>query len=67
MVIYLAPEVSIHINEPVENYQVGQSGYDNEAEVGLPGDCSEAFNISWETGTLVNQMLLLFFIVLCST
>ena len=37
------PEVSIHINEPIANYQVGQNGYDNKTEVGLPGDCSEHY------------------------
>ena len=37
------PYVSIYINEPVENYQVGQSGYNDETEVGLPSDCSQHY------------------------
>ena len=37
------PKVSMDINEPIENHQVGQNGYNDNTEVGLPGDCSEHY------------------------
>ena len=41
--VVLLPQISIHINEPVENYHVGQNGYDNKTEVGLTDDCPEHY------------------------
>ncbi len=32
------PEVSVDINEPIPNHQVGQNGQGDKAKVGLPGD-----------------------------
>lgn len=32
------PEVSVHINEPIKNHQVGQNGQADKAKVGLPGE-----------------------------
>ena len=41
--VTLLTEVSMHINESGENYQVGQNGNHDKAEVGLPDDCSEHY------------------------
>ena len=32
------PEVSVDMNEPIENHQVGQNGQGDKAKVGLPGE-----------------------------
>jgi hypothetical protein len=37
--VALLPQISIHVNEPVENYHIGQNGDDDKTEVGLPDDC----------------------------
>jgi hypothetical protein len=41
--VVLLPQISIHVNEPVENHQVGNSGYSDKAEIGLPDDCPEHY------------------------
>ena len=43
LAVAFLPKASLDINEPVENHHVGQSGYSDKAEVGLPGDCSEHY------------------------
>ena len=39
----LLPQVPVHVNEPVENYYVGQYGDDDKSEVGLPDDRPEHY------------------------